>query len=237
MLSSGGFFMVMLKSAFVVAFLSVPSPVVAFSSGIKHWSRRALYHQIDLCSQVCYHQIIPGLYLSNARAACDRSVLRNLDITHVLTIEAHRLPKSAFSHTNITTLFIRAYDHPKTNLMPYFPMANAFIEEGLQKGNVLVHCHFGVSRSATLVIAYLMEKYQLTFDQAYAYVKSRRSFINPNAGFVTQLRQYQRLGYQINGYHRLEAYMAVQGRKHRYKIASLAAVVVGILVPMIVLVG
>ncbi|XP_059058465.1 dual specificity protein phosphatase MPK-4-like [Achroia grisella] len=235
MFSVRGFITVMLRSAFIVAFLSIPRPVVAFT-GFKHWSRKALYHKIDLCTQSCYSQIIPGLYLSNARAAADKAVLRYLNITHVLTIETHRLPKSTFENTNIDTLFIRAYDNPQTNLLPYFPMANAFIEEGLQKGNVLVHCHFGVSRSATLVIAYLMKRYKLTFDQAFSYVRQRRRFINPNPGFVNQLKEYQRMKYDVNGFHRFEAYMNVNARKHRYKIASLAAVMVGLLVPIVVLV-
>ncbi|XP_049881916.1 dual specificity protein phosphatase MPK-4-like [Pectinophora gossypiella] len=234
MLVARGLLLVMLSSSLIVAFLN--SPVVAFT-GLKNWSRKALYNKIDLCTQSCYSEIIPGLYLSNARAAADKNVLRHLNITHVLTIEAHRLPKSTFEDSNISTLFIRAYDTPQTNLLPYFPMANAFINEGLQKGNVLVHCHFGVSRSATLVIAFIMEKYQLGYDQAYNYVRQRRRFINPNPGFVNQLREYERLSYDVNGLQRLEAYMNVNARKHKYKIASLAAIVVGILVPVAVLVG
>ncbi|XP_063834963.1 dual specificity protein phosphatase MPK-4-like [Ostrinia nubilalis] len=235
MISVRGLFMVMVKSAFIVAFLSIPNPVIAFT-GLKNWSRKALYHKVDLCTQSCYSQIVPGLYLSNARAAADQSVLRHLNITHVLTVEAHRLPKSTFANTNISTLFIRADDTPSTNLMSYFPMANAFIDEGLQKGNVLVHCHFGVSRSATIVIAYLMEKYSLTFEQAYFYVRQRRRFINPNPGFVSQLKEYQRLNYDVKGFQRFEAYMNVNARKHKYKIASLAAVLVGVLVPIVVLI-
>ncbi|XP_046974194.1 dual specificity protein phosphatase MPK-4-like [Vanessa cardui] len=235
MISVRGFLVVMLRSAFVVAFLSIPNPVVAFT-GLKNWSRKALYNKIDLCTQSCYSQIIPGLYLSNARAAGDRNVLEHLKITHVLTVETRRLPKSTFIDTNISTLYIRAYDTPTTNLMPYFPMANAFIEEGLQKGNVLVHCHFGVSRSATIVIAFIMAKYKLTFEQAYAFVRQRRRFINPNPGFVNQLKQYHRMNYDVRGYQRFEAYMNVNARKHKYKIASLAAVVVGLIVPIAVLV-
>ncbi|KAI5639979.1 dual specificity phosphatase, catalytic domain-containing protein [Phthorimaea operculella] len=223
----------MLTSSLVTAFLH--NPAIALTS-IKHWSRKALYHQIDLCTQACYSEIIPGLYLSNARAACDKDVLRNLNITHVLTIEAHRLPKSTFENSNISTLFIRAYDTPNTHLLPYFPMANAFIQEGLEKGNVLVHCHFGVSRSATLVIAYLMEKYKLNYEQAVNFVRSRRKFINPNPGFVAQLKQYADLNYDVNHLQRLEAYMNVNARKHKYKIASVAAVMVGIIVPVAVLI-
>ncbi|XP_028037862.1 dual specificity protein phosphatase 1B-like [Bombyx mandarina] len=236
MISARGLLFVMFKSAFIVAFLTIPNPVVALSS-FKNWSRKAFYHKIDLCTQSCYSQIIPGLYLSNARAAADKNVLRSLNITHVLTIAANRLPKSTFYDTDINTLFIRAYDTPQTNLLPYFPMANSFIDEGLQAGNVLVHCHFGVSRSATLVIAYIMEKYKLTFEQAYVYVRQRRRFINPNPGFVKQLREYHRLGYDVSSFQRFEAYMHVKARKHKYKIASLAAVMVGVLVPIVMLVG
>ncbi|XP_013194466.1 uncharacterized protein LOC106138032 [Amyelois transitella] len=227
---------VMFSSTFAVAFLNIPNPVLALG-GIKNWSRKALYNKIDLCTQACYSQIIPGLYLSNARAAGDKNVLRQLGITHVLTVETRRLPPSTFVNTNISTLFIRAYDTPQTNLLPYFPMANAFIEEGLHKGNVIVHCHFGVSRSATIVIAYLMEKYKLTYPQAHAYVRQRRKFINPNPGFVAQLKEYERLNYDVSTFHRFGAYVDVNARRHKYKIASVAAIVFGIMVPMVVLVG
>lgn len=240
MLSVARLLEVMLKSAFIVAFLNVPNPVVALTHpvhSLKNWSRKVLYHKIDLCTQACYSEILPGLYLSNARAAVDREILRRLGITHVLTIEANRLPKSTFDNTNISTLFIRAYDSPDTNLLPYFPMANAFIEEGKQRGKVLVHCHFGVSRSATLVIAYIMQKYGLSFEQAFAYVRQRRKFINPNPGFVEQLKEYHRLNYDVSSFQRFEAYINVKARKHKYKIASFAAVVVGILLPIAVMVG
>lgn len=60
-----------------------------------------------------------------------------------------------------------------------------------QNENVLVHCFAGVSRSASLVIYYFMRKYGWTFDQAFQYVKLKRSIINPNEGFQKQLQLYQ----------------------------------------------
>ncbi|XP_068624620.1 uncharacterized protein [Battus philenor] len=235
-MSVGELFMVMLRSAVVAAFLSIPNPVLAFN-GLRTWSRKVVYEKIDLCTQSCYSQIVPGLYLSNARAAVDSNVIRCLNITHVLTVETHKIPKSALPNPRVTTLFIRAYDSPQTNLLPYFPMANSFIEEGIQKGNVLVHCHFGVSRSATLVIAFIMEKYHLTFDEAFAFVRNRRRFINPNPGFIEQLKEYERLNYDVNGFLRLEAYLSVKTREHKFKIASVTALFVGILVPLAVLIA
>ena len=49
---------------------------------------------------------------------------------------------------------------------------------------ILFHCHSGVSRSATFAIAYLIKMYKLTKDEALNLVKSKRSIINPNYGFM-----------------------------------------------------
>lgn len=48
----------------------------------------------------------------------------------------------------------------------------------------------GVSRSATLVIAYMMKRYRLSLKEAEQLVRSKRPFINPNPGFMKQLQLY-----------------------------------------------
>jgi dual specificity phosphatase 12 len=65
----------------------------------------------------------------------------------------------------------------------YFPAAIAFIKEGIQKGGILVHCYAGVSRSATCVIAYLMQEKQMSFDNAFQFLSSKRPVVFPNMGF------------------------------------------------------
>ena len=65
-----------------------------------------------------------------------------------------------------------------------------FIDHMLQfesPGAVLVHCEYGVSRSATIVIAYLMCKRGLKFEDALAMVKEKRK-IRPSANFIKQLQ-------------------------------------------------
>ena len=47
--------------------------------------------------------------------------------------------------------------------------------------------HAGVSRSASVVIAYVMKKLDLGYKDAYKFVKERRKVIHPNPGFVGQL--------------------------------------------------
>lgn len=63
--------------------------------------------------------------------------------------------------------------------------------QGRKSGGILVHCQGGISRSASAVIAYLMYKEKMSYQQAYDTVKKARSRIEPNDGFKEQLRAYE----------------------------------------------
>ena len=83
-------------------------------------------------------------------------------------------------------------DEMHASIDMYFDGASAFIEASLAAGkNVLVHCRQGISRSSTIVIAYLMQYYHMTRDEAYLFAKNKRPAVNPNLGFWTQLGTYE----------------------------------------------
>lgn len=63
----------------------------------------------------------------------------------------------------------------------------------MNNGGVLVHCHAGVSRSSSCVIAYLMQEHGMSFKEAFAYASKRRPIIFPNMGFQKQLLEFERL--------------------------------------------
>lgn len=76
--------------------------------------------------------------------------------------------------------------------MQYLSSCIRFIDESRHYGNVLVHCRQGVSRSASVVLAYLMKTKHLSYDEAFAFVKARRPRVSPNSSFSKQLRQFER---------------------------------------------
>ena len=66
------------------------------------------------------------------------------------------------------------------------------IEKEREDHGVLIHCQHGVSRSASFAIAYTIKKKGISFDEAKQFVKSKRQGIDPNDGFVEQLKMFEK---------------------------------------------
>ncbi|KAM9365570.1 dual specificity protein phosphatase 22-B-like isoform 1-T2 [Pholidichthys leucotaenia] len=98
----------------------------------------------------------------------------------------------SISHENITYLCISASDHSKQNLIQYFRDSIIFIHESRLKGEgCLVHCMAGVSRSVTLVVAYIMTVTGRGWVESLAAVRSARPCAGPNLGFLRQLEEFE----------------------------------------------
>ncbi|KAK2582462.1 hypothetical protein KPH14_004768 [Odynerus spinipes] len=144
----------------------------------------------------CMQEVVPGLYLGPYSAA-SRSKLQSLldhGITHIVCvrqdIEAHFI-RPNFPDT-FKYLVLDIADTATENIIQHFQKVKTFIDEGINSGGqVLVHGNAGISRSAALVLAYVMETYGLSQTRAYAIVQQKRFCINPNEGFVAQLREYE----------------------------------------------
>lgn len=61
-----------------------------------------------------------------------------------------------------------------------------------RKGCVFVHCHAGISRSATVCISYIMKTMQWSLSRAYDFVKQKRPCISPNLHFMGQLLEFEK---------------------------------------------
>lgn len=89
-------------------------------------------------------------------------------------------------------LNVRVYDDDKTNLLKHWDNTYKYISQAKNSGsNVLVHCKMGISRSASVVIAYAMKAYGWSFSEAIDHVKNNRNCVKPNKNFLNQLETYQ----------------------------------------------
>ncbi|XP_042296175.1 dual specificity protein phosphatase 10-like isoform X2 [Sceloporus undulatus] len=135
--------------------------------------------------------ILPFLFLGNEKDAQDLERMLSLNVGHVLNVTTH-LPLYHADSGRLRYKRLPATDNNRQDLRQYFEEAFEFIEEAHQSGKgVLIHCQAGVSRSATIVIAYLMKHTLMTMGDAYKYVKGRRPIISPNLNFMGQLLEFE----------------------------------------------
>jgi hypothetical protein len=148
------------------------------------------------------HFIEDGLFLGSIDAARDRSLLNQNNITRVVSLldmfdeddpSGFFESRNSFRYlepfdSSIDHLKLKLSDFYTSNILKYVPEAIKFISESQKiHRNVLVHCAAGISRSSSIVIAFLMIKYSLNFDEAKKIVKTKRRCICPNQGFESQL--------------------------------------------------
>ncbi|KAJ3520812.1 hypothetical protein NMY22_g12580 [Coprinellus aureogranulatus] len=132
-------------------------------------------------------EIIDGkLYLGNLSANLSAEYRAGLGITHIVSV------CTDCSSTGPNHLVISVDDNEYEDILVHIPKAVEFIDKALQEegGKVLVHCVMGVSRSPTIVAAYLMKTREWDVTKAVGFIKSRRPEIQPNYGFVKQLQIY-----------------------------------------------
>ncbi|KAH9622445.1 hypothetical protein KSS87_016669 [Heliosperma pusillum] len=123
--------------------------------------------------------------------AKSREVLRQNGITHVLNCVGFVCPEYFKGDLVYKTLWLQ--DSPSEDITSIlYDVFDYFEDVREQGGRVLVHCCQGVSRSTSLVIAYLMWKEGQKFEEAFEYVKAARGVTNPNMGFACQLLQCQK---------------------------------------------
>nr|XP_036869256.1 dual specificity protein phosphatase 13 isoform X4 [Manis javanica] len=138
-------------------------------------------------------EVWPSLFLGDAYAARDKNKLVQLGITHIVNVAAGKFQVDTgakfYRGMPLEYYGIEADDNPFFDLSVYFLPVARYIRTALSvpQGRVLVHCAMGVSRSATVVLAFLMICENMTLVEAIQAVQAHRN-ICPNSGFLRQLQ-------------------------------------------------
>lgn len=135
-----------------------------------------------------------GLWIGNIFDANNINSLKLSKINHVLTIiddqEKIDILKKLYKTNGITHKVIIACDIEVIKLRPFYEEAISFIKSGLENGNIMVHCMGGMSRSVSMVIAYLLKTTGGDYMDLLRQIKQKR-FIMVNDGFAKELKAYQ----------------------------------------------
>ena len=135
-------------------------------------------------------EVLNWLYLGSFENACDLEELKRIKATHILNCAYECNNKN--KPEDIKELHLNIYDYDNFELFDFFEKGNDFINECRSKGgNILVHCKFGISRSASIVIAYLIKFMNYTRDSALQLLTEKRKQTRPNKGFMEQLHNYE----------------------------------------------
>jgi len=144
-------------------------------------------------------EIIPGfLYLSDIMCASDDAALLQAGFTHVVSVLSAPIPWLGPSPSSpCRVLHVRCDDTPEDDILAHFETTNAFINEAYRetmlsgkKNKVLCHCLAGISRSPTVVAAYLISA-GVSRDEALELLRERRTVVDPNPAFVDQLAIFE----------------------------------------------
>ncbi|KAL6079708.1 tyrosine protein phosphatase yvh1 [Balamuthia mandrillaris] len=139
------------------------------------------------------HEICEGLFLGSVVSGKDLKGITEAGITAVLIaacdIEPHYPAELRY------LVLPRLFDSRLQDILSYFEECFAFIDSVRNSGSaVLVHCMAGVSRSASIVIGYLMRTLDMSFSDALTKTKNIRPWIDPNDGFIRQLQLFDAMG-------------------------------------------
>jgi predicted protein tyrosine phosphatase len=134
-------------------------------------------------------QIVDNLWLGSITSSCNREALHENGIEMI--ISAILGSTAAYPYDfNYERAKLRDVEDEDiiTDIYRLIPIIHA---ELMQKRGVLVHCFYGRSRSASICIAYLIRYHNMTMEEALAFVKSKRTQVSPNPGYLTQLKQFE----------------------------------------------
>ncbi|KAI8869148.1 hypothetical protein GQ42DRAFT_179498 [Ramicandelaber brevisporus] len=137
--------------------------------------------------------VTPQLLISGIREANNIGLLRSNRVTHIVSaVDGHEPPyPEVFKYLTVDVI-----DSPNVRIEPLLDQVADFIHSAIDgsensRNIVLVHCVVGMSRSATVLAAYLIKYRGMLADQAIEYIKRARPIVSPNLGFRRQLRQFE----------------------------------------------
>lgn len=163
--------------------------------------RTICYFQCYFDNNFSASKITDRLFVGDLASSTNSDAMKSQGITHIVSVfnGSYEMYSDDFEYK-----IVHINDDPWVNIESYFDETNRFIDKALltnPSSKVMIHCHKGVSRSVTILMAYILFKknqstaiqfneIDKTINDVLSDVKNRRLIANPNDGFINSLRKY-----------------------------------------------
>ncbi|XP_056379533.1 dual specificity protein phosphatase 12 isoform X2 [Hyla sarda] len=149
---------------------------------------------LNVSKMIC---VLPGLYIGGVPDVTDVQSLQASGITHILTVDSAE-PKDL--PPSLQKMFIRLLDDSSADLLSYLPECLTFLTSALETPGscVLVHCHAGMSRSAAVIVAYMMNTARCPYEEAYRRLQNKKSDVKIHEEFENQLALFEEMGCDVD---------------------------------------
>lgn len=155
-------------------------------------SRPAYYNMSSVYSPISFfsnaNYILDNIYLGSSYNASNWNLLADNNITNIINVT-----------NNIPNFFENENDIKYLNITKNDDGEDLFTKKELEKtyeficnnnDNILIHCVFGRSRSVTIVLYYIIKKYNISLEEALSFLKDKRYYINPSLVFLNNLKNF-----------------------------------------------
>jgi predicted protein tyrosine phosphatase len=146
-----------------------------------------------------FSQITPHILIGDVYAAIGNYLTQEQDLLDILRIDTviSVLSEEEYDRFMVGSIdfegrewhrFILEDDENEPIIATVHSVHRIITEATSKNKNVLIHCAAGISRSPALVIGHLMLQNNITYEEAAATVRTRRPIVQPNQGFINQLK-------------------------------------------------
>ena len=158
---------------------------------------RHMYHYYISYNDFSADNIIDNIYIGNVYDAHNIDKLNDLKIKNIISAVTgfDNIYDESFNHLSLNLI-----DNENQDIIHYFEITTHYIDNIISKNisstsekntnKILIHCICGVSRSVTILLAYIIKKYNYTPQYALKIVQKKRAIAKPNENFMRQLRIY-----------------------------------------------
>lgn len=151
-------------------------------------SNQAINNTNSLAEGIDFVEICQGLFLGNQESAQNPFFIQSRKITHIIN-SASKDCTSSFP--GVQHHYIPLSDEIDASITPYLSTSVNFIKKAHKEGgSVLSHCEQGLSRSVSIVIAYLISEKGMTYRSALNKILEVRPQAQPNPTFAKELQEF-----------------------------------------------